>query len=148
MVVLPEVKLLADSADLQWTQRGRYSHHAAMAENLLKLLREPLGAGLPPPIPVSDDFLQQLEHVARRLRLAEPENAPSGMKVSPLDRRDSSRVRVAFMSLMSADLLALCGRRLDEEVRLLTEIAFPGQEITIAMVRSARTTRKRRPPRQ
>jgi hypothetical protein len=80
------VKLLADRADLEWAQRGRYSCHAVMAEALLKLLKEPLAPGLPPPIPVSQDFLQKLENVARRLRLAEPENAPGGMKVSPLDR--------------------------------------------------------------
>jgi hypothetical protein len=91
--------------------------------------------------------LQKLENVARRLRLAELENAPGGMKVSPLDR-NSSRVRVAFMSLMSADLLALCGRRLDDVVRVLTDCAFPGQETTVAMVRSARTTRKGRPQKQ
>ena len=146
------VKWLADAADLKWGQRGRYQEYANMAEGLISLLKNPLPM-LPPSSPTgiplrfaSDDFLQQLEKLARRLQwLAEPQNAPDPMKVSPMDL-NGSRARVAFMSQMGADLLGLCGLRLDEQVRLLTEIAFPGQNITIAMVRSARTTRKGRRP--
>jgi hypothetical protein len=138
------VKPLADRANLEWARRGHYSRHAATAEELVKLLREPLAAGLPAPIPVSNDFVQQLEEVARKLHLAEL-NMPGGMKISPLDR-NSSRVRVAFMSLMSEGLLALCGRWLDEVVARLTDRAYFRQDqvTTVAMVRSARTSQKGR----
>jgi hypothetical protein len=52
--------------------------------------------------------------------------------------RKGSRKRQRFSARLSEHLHLLAGRWCDAEVATLTEIAFPGKEITIDMVRAAR----------
>jgi hypothetical protein len=55
----------------------------------------------------------------------------------PVDRKGSLE-RQRFSARLSEHLHLLAGRWCDAEVATLTEIAFPGKEITIDMIRAAR----------
>jgi hypothetical protein len=74
----------------------------------------------------------------------------AGARMSRSDR-DGSAERTAFMSRVAHHLSQLCGRPCHGEVATLTEIAFPGREISIEQVRNAiarPTTRVGRKPHQ
>jgi hypothetical protein len=57
--------------------------------------------------------------------------------------REKTGPRIHFMQRLSAGFLQWCGQPLDNEVRVLTEIAF-GEEITTEAVRAARRPKAKR----
>jgi hypothetical protein len=116
----------------------------ALRKLLKKLASEP-----------SDSVLaEKLSEAARRAhsiaRLVEEITNPSSLvqQVSRLTRQGwgDTCSRKIFMRSLGAQFLQISGHRLDSAVALLTEIAFPGQEIHPEHVRTARrpTTRKAR----
>jgi hypothetical protein len=63
-----------------------------------------------------------------------------------ISRLKRFRERIAFMHLMAADLRELCGRPHYDAVAAITNIAFPGEDVTSEHVRAAckATTREGR----
>jgi hypothetical protein len=119
-------------------RRAYYLELAQCAESLVRYFKDrpvpPDSIGLLRP---SQDWKSYQRDAEMFRRFAEP---------SPTRRVQTVHEHVIFLRLVNEFIDLSCERPLDDVAKTLTEIAFPGQTITLDMVRSARkpTTRKAR----
>jgi hypothetical protein len=101
-----------------------YRRHAGTAERLAKFLmleaKDPWD--LPHVIPFDEPLARQLLKAAELWRTAAtPTNEPGTMRVSRQHTGEREK-RVSFMNWMSKEMKEFCGRPMDNEVAVLTEI--------------------------
>jgi hypothetical protein len=101
--------------------RDRYHTYAKQMEKIAKFLREPHPLGMPPTLPGSEKLARMLDAAARVYRReVDPSRAvPDVVKVT----RESDTPAV-FMNQTSNYLKGITGQWLDDQVAVLTEIAF------------------------
>jgi hypothetical protein len=111
---------IAQSLNHRRKHRDRYRKRAAQMVEIAKVLREPLPNGLLL-IPSGVELARKVDDAAQKYReyVAASRNLPGVIKWT----RESKPPEV-FMSLLSNDLKGITGRWLDQEVAVLTQIAF------------------------
>ena len=116
---------IATSMNYRQNNRERYRKYAAQMEEIANVLRKRLPNRLPL-MPTGEELAGRLEAAARRYRdyVAVARNETRGMNWT----RELKPLQV-FMSLLSNDLKGISGKWLDDEVAVLTEIAFDKSEI-------------------
>src|SRR5215831_12790910 len=120
-------------------QRGKfreeYRKKADEMQRLGKFLRRPHPFGMPP-FPASTELTRMLDEAASYFRnqVEITRDIPDVIKFSR-----KSTPQMVFMSMIGNDLKRITGRWLDEEVAVLTEIAFDSAGIIDA--RAVRRTR-------
>jgi hypothetical protein len=115
-------------------ERGRTEFAAGLRKRLIYELRSDIS---------NTALADHLERAASFLRMSSPPPPPADLGPTRQDR-DGSRRRLFFMRQTSEELRQITGRWLDDETATLTEIAFPGAEITVEQVRAARRGRRGR----
>jgi hypothetical protein len=130
---------IATSINHRQNNRQRYRKYAAQMEEVANVLRKRLPNRLPL-MPTGEELAGRLEEAARTYRdyVAVARNETRGMNWT----RESKPLHV-FMSLLSNDLKDMSGKWLDDEVAVLTEIAFDKSEIDTDRVIWARRGAKR-----
>jgi hypothetical protein len=114
-------------------ERGRAEFAAGLRKRLIYEMRSDIS---------NTALADHLERAASFLRTPSP---PPPADLGPTRQdRNGSRRRLFFMRQTSEELRQITGRWLDDETATLTEIAFPGTEITDEQVRSARRGRRPR----
>jgi hypothetical protein len=105
--------------------RERYRNAADEMERVAKFLRKPHPYGMPP-YPMDTKLARMLDDAASYFRkVVEPtRDIPGVLKFSR-----ESKPHMVFMSMVGRDLNELTGRWLDEEVAVLTEIAFDSPDV-------------------
>jgi hypothetical protein len=115
----------------------QYLTHAKSAETLASFLRGQASLGPPMPnIPNCLSLAAALDEAARLLREQDVRSAKAGIVKN--SRKSKTRPRIVFVQLLQEIMTAFCGKPLDYEVSVLTDIAFPESETSIEAVRSAR----------
>jgi hypothetical protein len=107
-----------------------YAKFADEAESLSKFLGSsgPPSLGLLlPPMPRFLDLVPRLQNLAETLR----EQVRNRMHISR-ENSDGLRPRRAFVHMISDYFRGCCGRPLNKQVAVLTDIAFPGKVLTTA----------------
>ena len=134
------IKHIAGSVEVLRNEFPAYRENAERAEKLADFLDQK-SDWPPPPVPRALQFVPHLRETASELRRLAKHNVGVSRK-----NQKGSRQRVFFMRKMAELFSEICQGSLDEQVRILTEIAFPERETTINEVRSARrpTTSKAR----
>src|SRR5262249_23370622 len=122
-----------------------YLKHAKQAESLARFLRGQESQILPPPMPEIPNFIalaDSLDMAARAMRERARAVASRYSTVVSQKRRQGNAKRRLFMRTMSHLMTEYCGRPLDSEVAALTNILFPGADVTEESVRGARRPTK------
>src|ERR1700683_4290687 len=105
-----------------------YAKFADEAESLSKFLGSSLSPDLLlPPMPKFRDLVPGLQNLAKALR----EQARNRMHISR-ENSDGLRPRRVFVHMISDYFRGCCGRPLNKQVAVLTDIAFPGKLLTTA----------------
>jgi hypothetical protein len=115
----------------------QFQFHAEAAESLANFLRG--SEGQPPAMPSITEFYalaQSLEDAASLMRTQAHLSEEKGLIKN--SRKSKTNPRANFIRLVSDFVFEVCGMRLDYEVGMLTEKAFPGIECSEDMVRAAR----------
>ena len=130
---------IATSINHRRNNRERYRKYAAQMEYIARVLRMRQPNQFPL-IPTGEELAGRLEEAARIYRnyVAVARNEDRGMKWT----RQSKPPQV-FISLLSNDLKSISGKWLDDEVAVLTEIAFDVSRIDTDQVIWARRGAKR-----
>jgi hypothetical protein len=115
-----------------------YPEHATAAEELAALLAG--SAGLPPAAP---EILKRFPLLPASLRetaifLREQAKRQKASGLVRGSRKAKTQARSLFMYWITHLLTEVCGRSLDNEAAVLTDIAFPDAETTADQVRAAR----------
>jgi hypothetical protein len=112
--------------------RERFRNAADEMERIAKFLRKPHPYRMPP-YPRDTELAEMLDDAASYFRKAvEPSrNLPSILKFSR-----QSKAHTVFMSMVGNDLKQITGLWLDEEVGVLTEIAFDSPDVSMPRLRA------------
>jgi len=118
-------KCVAISFGHRWKYRERYRKQAEQMERIAKFLREPRPAGIPP-YPSATELARMLDDAARNFRgeVAVSINLPGVLKLSR-----KSKPPTVFMSMVGNDLNNITGCWLNQEVAVLTDIAFNAPDV-------------------
>ena len=115
------IRRAAEAIASRQKYRSRYRKYADKMEELAKFLRKPHPAGMPPTLPGSEKLARMLDDAAGVFR---KEVAPSRDVSGVVKIGRQSEATAIFISQASNYLKDITGRWMDDQVAVLTEMAF------------------------
>ena len=137
------IRRVAEGIASRGKYRDRYRKYAKQMEETARFLRKPHPAGMPPTLPQSEELARMLDAAASALRMEveQSRGVPGTVKATR-----QSNTPAIFMNQLSNYLKGITGQWLDDQVAVLTEIAFEEiGDVESEQVKWLRRNIKRRP---